>query len=206
MTSLPRAAGLALWLNAWLRGCASPDDVHTALGEELHHVFLGLQSSPLSWVEALGAIRQLNSRASVALTAPGDPVGLAGPPLFNASVIEQGEALLLPGAALGFIPVRVGGAIEWRGQTAAAPIPLDSREARQRLRQELRETTEELIDLQVASWNSAIPDLLMNRTQTAPVPPAVTPENRDALASAELCLAILDAAREVQPGAMSASQ
>lgn len=204
MTFLPRAASLALWLNAWLDGAASPDDVRVALGDDLRHVFLGLGSSPLAWVEALGAIRQLGSRVTLALPAPGDPVGLAGPPRFNTSAIEHGQALLLPSVGLGFIPVQIGGAIEWHGQAANAPMELDAREARQRLRQELRETTEELVELQIASWNSDIPDLLMNRAHASLVPQALAPADREALASAELCLEIVGAARDVEPGAISA--
>lgn len=174
------------------------------MGSDLHHVFIGLEPSPLTWVEALGALRRIGARAAVAVTAPGDPTGLAGPPRFNAAAMESGEALLLVGADLGFVPVRVGGAVEWRGQVAASSVPLDVREARQHLRAVLRDVTEELISLDIASWNSDIPELLMNRTDTVPAPSGLSSQDVEALDSAALCLAIVAAARDGEPGAISA--
>ena len=42
---------------------------------------------------ALGELRRLGaSGCSLALPAPGDPLGLAGPPAFNAEALEAGEA------------------------------------------------------------------------------------------------------------------
>ena len=73
MSSIPRAASLTLWLDAWLRGAASPDDVLASLDPSFHQVFLGLDPErPLATFEALGAIRLLTTRVSVALTAAGD--------------------------------------------------------------------------------------------------------------------------------------
>ena len=205
MTSIPRAASLTLWLNAWLRGAASPDDVRASLDPSVHHVFLGLDPErPLAIVEALGAIRLLNSRAALALTAPGDPAGLAGPPPFNAAVMEAGEAVLLPEAGLGLIPVTVGGAVEWRCLAAHPPVPLDPRETRQTLRSTLREVTAELVDLQIATWSPEIPDLLMNPRDPAHVPSSMSATDRETLASAALCLDIVAAAAQVEPGAISA--
>lgn len=205
MTSIPRAATLALWLNAWLRGAAAPDDVLASLDGSLHHVFLGLDPErPLPLVEALGTIRLLNTPVALALTAPGDPAGLAGPPEFNAAAMESGEAVLLTGAGLGLVPVAVGGALEWRCQPANRPVPLDQRETRQTLRSTLREVTDELVELQIAAWSTEIPDLLMNRAAPAHPPPGLSVQDRETLHSASLCLDIVGAAREIEPGAISA--
>lgn len=205
MTTIPRAASLTLWLNAWLRGAASPDDVLASLDGSMHHVFIGLDPErPLAPVEALGAIRVLDTRATLAFTAPGDPAGLAGPPSFNAATMEVGEAILLPAIGLGMVPVTVGGALEWRCLEANVPIPLDPRETRQTLRSTLLEVTDELVDLQVASWSTEIPDLLMNPRDAVPAPPGMAAQDQDTLSSAALCLAIVEAARRIEPGAISA--
>lgn len=205
MTSIPRAASLALWLNAWLRGTASPGEVLASLDGSLLHVFIGLDPErPLAPLEALGAIRLLNTPVALALTAPGDPAGLAGPPRFNAAAMESGEALLLVGAGLGLVPVAVGGALEWRCHPAHAPAPLDPREARQTLRSTLREVTQELVQLQIAAWNTEIPDLLMQHGGPAHAPSGLSARDRETLYSAALCLEIVDAAREIEPGAISA--
>jgi hypothetical protein len=205
VTPIPRAARLALWLNAWLRGEASPDDVLASLESSMHDVFLGLDPErPLPAFEALGAIRLVTTGVGLALTAPGDPVGLAGPPPFNAAAMEAGEALLLTGTGLGLVPVVVGGAIEWRAYAAHEPTPLDPRETRQRLRTTLREVTEELVQLQIAAWGTEIPDLLMNQAGPVLAPRSLSAQDRETLTSAALCLQIGDAARAVEPGAVSA--
>ena len=203
MTSIPRAARTSLWLAAWLRGVASPDDVIEALGPEIQ-VFLGLAENPLGTVEALPLIRRRTQRVALALTAPGDPLGLAGPPPFNAAALDAGEAVLLPDAGLGMVPVRRGGAVEWRCATATASMPTDTREARQRLKVTLREVTEELVDLHIARWNTEIPDLLINRDDPIRTPRDTSRQDAEVLASASWCLAIVDAATRIEPGAISA--
>lgn len=205
MTSIPRAASLALWLGAWLRGSVALDDVLAALGTTHHHVFLGLDAErPLGPLEALGAIRLLDTGVALALTAPGDPAGLAGPPAFNAAALEAGEALLLPGAGLGLVPAVVGGAVEWRAAAAHAPVRPDGGEARQLLRWTLREVTAELAELQIAAWNTEIPDLLINRHGPLLLPGGVAARDAETIHSATLCLDIVEAAGRIEPGAISA--
>ena len=205
MSSIPRAASLTLWLDAWLRGAASPDDVLASLDPSFHQVFLGLDPErPLATFEALGAIRLLTTRVSVALTAAGDPAGLAGPPSFNAAAMDAGEALLLPDAGVGLVPAVVGGAVEWLCLPANAPAPLDRREARQVLRSTLREVTGDLAEQQIATWSSEIPDLMMNPRDAVLAPPGMAPQDHDTLNSAALCLDIVAAARQIEPGTISA--
>jgi hypothetical protein len=207
VTSIPRAAGLALWLGGWLRGAAALDDVLAALDSAHHHVFIGLDTArPLGALEALGAIRLLETDVALALTAPGDPTGLAGPPSFNAAVMEAGEAVLLPRAGLGIIPVLVGGAVEWRCSAANAPAPIDSRGARQQLRATLLEVTAELAALQIATWGSEIPDLLINPPDPPALPSALAMAEAEALTSAVRCLEIVAAASRIEPGAISAAE
>ena len=200
---MPRAARLSLWLGAWLRGAASPDDVLASLGPEVH-VFLGLDDDPMPAVEALGMMRRSRSGVAVALTAPGDPVGLAGPPAFNAIAIDVGQAVLLPGAGLGLVPETVGGAVEWRSLPAASPLALDPREMRQQLRATLREVTDVLVDLRIATWTHEIPDLLISERDPVAAPPDLPSQDVETLNSAVRCLDIVAAATQVEPGAVSA--
>ena len=192
-------------MGAWQRGSGTPDDVLSSLGEDLHHVVIGLDPErPLGPAEALGVLRRSGGPCAVALTAPGDPAGLAGPVAFNALVMEAGEAVLFPAAGLGLVPVQVGGAVEWRATAAHTPPILDPREARQHLHMVLREVTEELADLHIATWNNEIPDLLLNRADPPPIPRDIPATEARTLTTAALCCAIVDAAASVEPGAVTA--
>ncbi|WP_206442697.1 hypothetical protein, partial [Streptomyces boncukensis] len=54
---------------------------------------------------ALGRLRALGATSLlVALPAPGHPLGLSGPPEFNARALEAGEAVLAQGAGIGLVP------------------------------------------------------------------------------------------------------
>ena len=88
------AVGLALWLDAWLKGAASLDDAadHVASGDAVHLVDTGNGAEPL--IVGLGRLRAAGAvAAGAALPVPGDPVGLAGPPGFNQAALEAEEAV-----------------------------------------------------------------------------------------------------------------
>jgi hypothetical protein len=108
MLSEPRSGRLAAWGNALLAGLASPDDAVLAIvGEDSVHRVAGLpgEPSPVGLTLALGRLRVLGvSGLRVALPAPGHPLGLSGPPEFNARALEAGEAVVCHGAALGLVP------------------------------------------------------------------------------------------------------
>ncbi|MFC4501687.1 MULTISPECIES: hypothetical protein [Streptomyces] len=108
MLSEPRAGRLAAWGNALLAGLVSPDDaVLAVVGEDAVHRVEGLpgESAPVGLTLALGRLRALAvTGLRVALPAPGHPLGLSGPPEFNARALEAEEAVVCHGAALGLVP------------------------------------------------------------------------------------------------------
>jgi hypothetical protein len=83
MLTLPRAARLASWTNAWLTGATSLDEADVGIkGDDAAHHVIGLpgQDEPIPVLLSLGTLRNLGARAMVvALPAPGDPLGLARP-------------------------------------------------------------------------------------------------------------------------------
>jgi hypothetical protein len=205
--SLPRAAAIAVWAGAWLRGDASADEVVTAAGEGVQ-VLLGVPGAdgPTPLLHALGALRRAGATGfAAALPAPGDPVGLAGPPAFNRAALDAGEAVLVEGANLGLVPTRVGGAIEWHCSAVAPPPWVDLVEAATRLRKTLLEVTARLVDLDVAAWAPEIPDALMNLRRADPVhlPRSVDERRRATIEQAVLCRGIARLGRSVTTGTIS---
>ena len=108
MLSEPRSGRFAAWGNALLAGLVSPDDaVLTIVGDDAVHRMEGLpgESAPVGLTLALGRLRALGvTGLRVALPAPGHPLGLSGPPEFNARAMEAEEAVVCHGAALGLVP------------------------------------------------------------------------------------------------------
>lgn len=108
MLTEPRSGMLAAWGNALLAGLVSPDDAAVAIvGEDAVHRVTGLpgESGPVGLTLALGRLRALGATGfRIALPAPGHPLGLSGPPEFNARALEAEEAVICTGAALGLVP------------------------------------------------------------------------------------------------------
>ncbi|MFG2646101.1 hypothetical protein [Streptomyces sp. NPDC048436] len=108
MLSEPRSGRLAAWGNALLAGFVSPDDaVLAVVGDDALHRVEGLpgESGPVGLTLALGRLRTLGvTGLRVALPAPGHPLGLSGPPAFNARALDAREAVLAYGAPYGFVP------------------------------------------------------------------------------------------------------
>lgn len=118
MLKEPRSGRLAAWGNALFAGLVSPDEAAGRIaGEDDRHrvVLEGAESSgaagQVGLTLALGRLRALGGTSLlVALPAPGHPLGLSGPPEFNASAMEAGEAVRVRGAGLGLVPrVRTAG-------------------------------------------------------------------------------------------------
>jgi hypothetical protein len=208
---LPRSATLALWLNACIAGDVGVDDLRdTVRGDDPQHLVIGWPDRPGPWgLEQLPAAAAGlgNPAARLALPAAGDPVGLAGPPAFNADAVEAGEALVVAGTSgsVGLIPVLDARTVLWTATPAGTPTLLDPQEEGRRLRQVLLHATNELVRLDVASWSPEIPDLLLN-LQHRPglaVPPRTTAEALDTLERGVLCQEIVDIARQDEGGAIS---
>ncbi|MFI1417734.1 hypothetical protein ACH4VX_07025 [Streptomyces sp. NPDC020731] len=165
MLSEPRSGHLAAWGNALLAGLVSPDDAVLAIvGEDAVHRVEGVpgEPAPVGLTLALGRLRTLGvTGLRVALPAPGHPLGLSGPPEFNARALEAEEAVVCSGAALGLVP-EVHGAgpagdvhveVVWHCLPVREAPPADVPslgEAERELAEALREATEVLTRLDVA--------------------------------------------------------
>ncbi|MFG1672169.1 hypothetical protein [Streptomyces sp. Y7] len=165
MLSEPRSGRLAAWGNALLAGLVSPDDaVLEIVGDDAVHRVEGLpgESAPVGLTLGLGRLRTLGvSGLRVALPAPGHPLGLSGPPEFNARAMDAEEAVICHGAALGLVPeVYEAGPdgdvhveVVWQVLPVREAPPADVPslgEAERELAEGLREATEVLSRLDVA--------------------------------------------------------
>jgi hypothetical protein len=108
MLSEPRSGRLAAWGNALLAGFISPDDAVLAIvGDDALHRVEGLpgEAGPVGLTLALGRLRTLGVAGyRVAMPAPGHPLGLSGPPEFNARALDAEEAVVASGAPYGLVP------------------------------------------------------------------------------------------------------
>ncbi|MER5444009.1 hypothetical protein ABT052_19460 [Streptomyces sp. NPDC002766] len=165
MFSEPRSGRLAAWGNALLAGLVSPDDAVLAIvGEDAVHRMEGLpgESGQVGLTLGLGRLRALGvAGLRVALPAPGHPLGLSGPPEFNARAMDAEEAVVCHGAALGLVPeVYEAGPdgdvhveVVWHCLPVREAPPADVPslgEAERELAEALREATEVLSRLDVA--------------------------------------------------------
>ncbi|NGO47091.1 hypothetical protein [Streptomyces ureilyticus] len=165
MLSEPRSGRLAAWGNALLAGFVSPDDAVVAVvGEDAVHRVEGLpgETGPVGLALALGRLRGLGvTGLRVALPAPGHPLGLSGPPEFNARALDAGEAVVCHGAALGLVPEvfeagpegDVHVEVVWHCLAVREAPPADVPslgEAERELAEALREATDVLARLDVA--------------------------------------------------------
>ncbi|MEV0635438.1 hypothetical protein AB0I77_10805 [Streptomyces sp. NPDC050619] len=165
MLSEPRSGRLAAWGNALLVGLVSPDDaVLSIVGDDVLHRVEGLpgESAPVGLTLALGRLRSLGvTGLRVALPAPGHPLGLSGPPEFNARALDAEEAVICYGAALGLVPeVYEAGPdgdvhveVVWHCLAVREAPPADVPslgEAERELAEALRDATEVLTRLDVA--------------------------------------------------------
>ncbi|MEV0176390.1 hypothetical protein AB0I00_35420 [Streptomyces sp. NPDC050803] len=165
MLSEPRSGRLASWGNALLAGLVSPDDAVLAIvGDDAVHRVEGLpgESAPVGLTLALGRLRTLGATGlRVALPAPGHPLGLSGPPEFNARALDAEEAVICHGTAFGLVPeVYEAGPdgdvhveVVWHVLPVREAPPADVPslgEAERELAEALREATEVLSRLDVA--------------------------------------------------------
>jgi hypothetical protein len=166
MLSEPRSGRLASWGNALLAGFVSPDDAALAIvGDDAVHRVEGLpgEAGPVGLTLALGRLRALGVTGyRVALPAPGHPLGLSGPPEFNARALDAEEAVVASGAAYGLVPevYEAGPAgdqhveVVWHCLPVREAPPADVPslgEAERELAEALRDATEVLSRLDVAA-------------------------------------------------------
>jgi hypothetical protein len=212
-TALPRSADLAVWFTAWATGEASLDDTRDAVvGDDAAHDVVGLPGEPgtVPLILALGRLRAMGaSAAGLALPVPGDPLGLAGPPVFNADALETEEAVVLGGADGGLVPRVVGAGVTWSFHPAVSrrQVP-DLPEADSLLRRALVEAANTLAGLDVARWRPELADELVTLRGTAEVrfPPRWDPRAVRVAALAARCRAIVELSLTDDGGALSASE
>jgi hypothetical protein len=202
MLQLPRAARLTIWFNAWLLGATSTDSARDGVvGSDVAHHLTGLPDDPepVPLVLALGRLRNLGATdGRLALPAPGDPLGLAGPTAFNEHILEAGEGCVLSGCGLGLVPFVVGAGVFWRAQDAAcAPSPPDLPEADRDLRATFVRTADQLAELNLAEWRPDMADALLDLRSTGAVTewaPGYQPRARAVATAALRALAIISLA------------
>ncbi|MFC7221366.1 hypothetical protein ACFQLX_24845 [Streptomyces polyrhachis] len=167
----PRSGRLAVWGNAVISGAVAPDTALSEIvGDDAPHRVVGLpgEEGRVGLSLALGRLRALGAVGlRVALPAPGHPLGLCGPPEFNAAALEAGEAVVVAGrAALGLVPevVAVGPAgdehveVTWHCMPVREAPPADVPslgEAERELAEAMHEATRALARLDVAGSGPA---------------------------------------------------
>lgn len=171
MLDEPRSGRLAAWGNALIAGLAAPDDVadEVTADDTVHRVHgLPGEAAPVGLTLALGRLRALGvTGLRIALPVPGHPLGLSGPPEFNARALAAGEAVVaVGGPPLGLVPeVRRAGPpgdvhvqVEWHCLEVRTGPPADVPslgEAERELAEALREATTALTQLDVAGSGPA---------------------------------------------------
>jgi hypothetical protein len=209
--SLPDSARFALWFTAWCAGATSLDETRDAIvGDDAAHDVAGLPSGTAPLILALGQLRAAGATgAGVALPVAGDPLGLAGPPAYNALAIERGEAVVLDGAGLGLVPLRAGSGVVWQALPAVTlrQVP-DLSEADTRLRVALVETADTLAGLDVARWRPEVADELMALRLPADLalPPGASDRASRMLGLATRLRTVVELALADDGGAVSASE
>lgn len=180
------AGRLAAWASAWLARSVSYDDAVSAVTRDRQHQVVGLplhaDPVPLGW--ALTELRRTGARVvRLALPVPGDLTGLPGPEPLRRAALATGAAAVALGddgaGCLGLVPQREWHGNEAEGRTvtvtwtafAAEPasavgyLPLN--EADQALTAALSESTQDLVDLDIARWRPEIAEALTHLRRTA---------------------------------------
>jgi hypothetical protein len=202
VSALPVAAVLATWLDAFRAGNVGPDDFADAVrGDDPRHLVDGLVEDQVLELHELPAL--LDGPISLALPVPGDLLGLGGPSELNVAALDAGQAVVV--GKTGLVPLEDARTVVWTA-FGAEPVPwVDERETAIELRTTLADVTRRLVDLDVASWQPDIPDLLMNlrHRPPLPLPRGTEPRRIETLDRALLCLEIVSLAREGEGGALS---
>jgi hypothetical protein len=215
--ALPLSARFALWFSAWTAGRASLDDCRDAIvgDDAAHDVVLTIDDDPQvqPLIMALGMLRGRGATgAGIALPVPGDPLGLAGPGLFNAEVVEAGEGVVLDGADLGLVPQRVGAGVIWTCYPAVSRRQLpDPSEADTTLRGTLLRSTDQLAELDVARWRPEVADELIALRRPMgsldrSFPDAMAPRAVRLAALAVRCRTIVELALVDEGGSITAAE
>lgn len=167
-----RAALFAAWGTAYLQHMVSLDQAVAEIErtDEPHLVVTDPLASPEELDESLDGLRARGlAGLRLALPAPGDLLGLTGPPTVNQAALAAGEAVigvLAAGRVADSLPAFVpdvttfgtpgdqGHCVTWREMPSslAAPDVPSLAQADRELREAVRESTDMLARLGAASW------------------------------------------------------
>lgn len=203
VSTLPVSAVLATWLDSVRAGHVGPDELADAVRrDDPRHLVVGLPDHDVLELQEVPAA--LTGRISLALPAPGDPLGLGGPADFNLAAIEAGQAVVV--GPVGLVPQVDARTVVWQAYPAEQVPWVDARETAADLKVALVQVTRRLVDLEVAAWQPEIPDLLLNLRHRAPLPfpRGCDPRRVETAERAVLCLDIIELARSGEGGAVSA--
>jgi hypothetical protein len=220
------SAALVAWGNAWLTGHVGLDEAvdaverlggpHVAVGVPDKHEEMPLRTGLAALrVSGLSALR-------LALPAPGDPLGLTGPPAFNTTAIDAGEAVLatVGDRMLGLIPAEDRRGSSYVGtcwsvhetQGGVADTPLLP-EADHQLTLAVREATEALMSVDSAlEWRPEIAEALSalreahTHEQVGGLAPGYPARAHRVAALAGRLSVVVDLARSTEDAALSATQ
>jgi hypothetical protein len=220
---------MTVWTSAWLHGVVAADDVLDALEPwaGLHEVIAADEDTadvldlpeptavPVSPAMLLAALRRGGATtARLMLPVPGDVRGLgAAHGAFGADALREGQAVILPDAELGVVPVRIhDGILRWTVHRVSAGRGVEHiglAEAEHALRGAVREAAATLTALDIARHRpevrQEIAETLANRPHLAW--PARTPGRAlRVLEQADEVAAILAAAAGEEGAAVSASE
>ncbi|WP_141956091.1 hypothetical protein [Actinoallomurus bryophytorum] len=220
------SAALVAWGNAWLTGHVGLDEAVDVV-ERLDgpHVAAGLpaESGDMPLRGALAALRVAGlSALRLALPAPGDPLGLTGPPAFNTAAIEAEEAVLLTirDQTFGLIPTEDRRGSSYVGtrwtmhetRSAVADTPLLP-EADHRLTVAVREATESLMSVDgTLEWRPEIAEALgalrdsHHHEQVGGLAPGYPARAHRVAALAGRLAVVVDLARGTEGATLSAAQ
>jgi hypothetical protein len=230
---LPRSARLAAWGTAVLAGDAAIDDAVRAVTQDDEPHEVQLDPDRASPGIGLGGLLRHFAELQVpglrvVLPAPGDPLGLPGPPEFNALALEAGECVLTAPASRGWaaelgspgglIPLVTAFGSQWEpgalvtwslhsvGQ-ARMTVLGNLAEAERELRAALVTATAALTRLDVARWREdAAERVAAVRDGGLPrgaLPPSAPARSVQVLATAARVRAIVELAAEDDGAAVS---
>ena len=220
------SAALVAWGNAWLTGHVGLDEAVDVV-ERLDgpHVAAGIpdESGDMPLRGALATLRVAGlSALRLALPAPGDPLGLTGPPAFNTAAIEAEEAVLMTvgDQTFGLIPTEDRRGSSYVGtrwtmhetRSAVADTPLLP-EADHRLTVAVREATESLMSVDgTMEWRPEIAEALgalresHHHEQVGGLAPGYPARAHRVAALAGRLAVVVDLARGTEGATLSAAQ
>ncbi|MFI0374329.1 hypothetical protein ACH35V_41275 [Actinomadura sp. 1N219] len=215
------ATALVAWGNAWLTGHVGLDEAVDAVEKNAGPQILGGEPAEVTLRRGLGDLRVGGMAAlRLALPAPGDPLGLSGPPDLNRAAIDAGAGVVavLGERAIGLVPSedRRGSSyvgVRWTTHDASpgAPDVPSLADADRQLTLAMRDATEALLTVddlagappEIADALDTLRDPDRGDHPLAPGYPARA--HRVAALAGRLSL-VVDLARQMDDGGLSADQ